>query len=563
MQPLPISARAAPSIRRLLGELVSSRLGAAVVAGLLFVGVALLLDSDGSLGSDTGGKIATVNAMVERNDWSVDIGYWAEADDPDGSLHPFFGTRPTDKGWINVTSLPMILIARALVGVAGPIGFYVFPMVGSVLGAFAVGALAQLCGAQSWRPGFWAAALASPLTIYAVDFWEHSMGVALMVWAVVLVMRPAASHAPASLAGPAVAGVCFGLAATMRQEAYVYGFVAGLVVLFDARRSRSWVMRLLRAGGMAAAALVPLLANQMLEQRFFGSPYRSNRAVEVAAGVPTTDLSLRLQEAIVTLASPINQVHPLSLLVAALVMVGTMWYAESHLAGRPMDRPRMIVGVIVLMFFVRTARFGPEFVPGLFAASPVAALGLVAAWRQRRLALLALALVPIPIVWTVQYAGAASAQWGARYLLTSGMILLAGAIGMLWTADRRIVLGFLAANAALALLGVGMVISRTHDFGTAHRELFERPEPVLVFADPFLAREAAPTGWKAQWLTAFSGDDKAEAAHLLDRRRVDAFAYVGFPTGEVPDFTGYEYVDSQTVAYGSFPMDVLRYVAAD
>ena len=97
-------------------------------------------------------------------------------------------------------------------------------MLGAVFSAFA---------ARAWRDGsaagtgwtvFWVLGLASPVAIYALDFWEHSVGLALMLWGVVVVLD--VINTRAGRRGARWPALLFGAAATMRQEALVYLAVA-------------------------------------------------------------------------------------------------------------------------------------------------------------------------------------------------------------------------------------------------------------------------------------------------------------------------------------------------
>src|SRR5207247_5147940 len=121
------------------------------------------------------------------------------------------------------TTLPALYLAYPLFRAGGYRAALLVPMLGSVLAALAARALARRLGASEgtgWL-AFWAVGLTSPLTIYALDFWEHSLGVALMAWGVV-VLLDAVGRWPRAMA----AGALFGAAATIRTEAFVFGAVA-------------------------------------------------------------------------------------------------------------------------------------------------------------------------------------------------------------------------------------------------------------------------------------------------------------------------------------------------
>ena len=71
-------------------------------------------------------------------------------------------------------------------------------MLGAVLArACGARALARRLGARTGVATFWVIGLATPVAIYALDFWEHSLGLALMLWGVVLLFDVAEERAGA------------------------------------------------------------------------------------------------------------------------------------------------------------------------------------------------------------------------------------------------------------------------------------------------------------------------------------------------------------------------------
>ena len=150
-----------------------------------YAGLSLALnDPRGTLGTDTGGKLATLRVMEQRGTLDPDIGYWADAADPRGTLHPLYYTYRVGDGWVNVTTLPMLYAAYPLYVAGGDRAVLLLPMLGALLAALAARALARRLGARSGWPAFWVIGLASPLAIYALDFWEHALGLGLMLWGV-------------------------------------------------------------------------------------------------------------------------------------------------------------------------------------------------------------------------------------------------------------------------------------------------------------------------------------------------------------------------------------------
>ena len=236
--------------------------------------------------------------MDQHGTLDPDIGYWAGRANPSGDLHPLFYTYRVGGKWVNVTTLPMLYAAYPLYHVLGDRGALLLPMLGSVLAALAARALARRLGARTGWVAFWTIGLVSPLAIYALDFWEHSFGVAAMLWGVVFMMDVADERA--GWRGALAAGALFGAAATMRTEAIVYLVVAaGVTCITVAMRRRSLVTGRGARASMVAGAGVVLVANELLERITVGGTLRASRATSTAAEVGTS-VATRIREAFTT-----------------------------------------------------------------------------------------------------------------------------------------------------------------------------------------------------------------------------------------------------------------------
>ena len=250
----------------------------------IYVALSFLNDPGGYLGSDTGGKVATLRSMEAHQGLDPDVGYWAEEWDPDGRLHPLVYTTHLAGKWVNVTTLPVLTAAYPLYRLGGYRLALVLPMLGSVLAALAARALARRLGGpgHSGNLAFWAVGLLSPLAIYALDFWEHSLGVALGLWAVVLLVDVAEGRA--GWKAGLVAGVLIGAAATMRTEALVYGAVtaavAGLALVIP--KGRRIVPAIGVGLAVVAGVVMPLVANTAIERATVGTTVRSERVADTA-----------------------------------------------------------------------------------------------------------------------------------------------------------------------------------------------------------------------------------------------------------------------------------------
>ena len=498
--------------------------------------LSLFNDPRAYLGTDTGGKVATLRAMEERGRLDPDVGYWAEQWDPEGRVHPLYYTFELGDRWVNVTTLPMLYAGYPLYRLGGYRLVLLLPMLGSVLAALAARALARrLSGGDGWA-AFWIVGLASPITIYALDFWEHSLGVAAMAWAVVVLVDVVQGERRPQWA--LVSGVLFGMSATLRTEALVYAFVAvaaACLILWLGRRAFAAAVV---AGALATAGLVvPLAANLAVEHATAGQAIRSTRAAGTAsAAVTRTDArTRRVKEAMLNAAATTPRQEPTSYLVG-FALLGLLAFTAVR-ASRPGDMGPAVLATAGAgaLYLIRFA-YGFGFVPGLVAATPIAAVGLVLGWSSRAgRYVLAVGLAALPVVWATQYQGGAAPQWAGRYLLLSGLLFgVAGVVALprLHRWARQAFVGM-----AVLVTGFGLVWTsvRTHDFAAALAALNRRSEPVIVSRIGHLAREGGAFYTDKRWLSAPGDEDQAFAVGVLEQAGVRQFALVDLEDAGEPE----------------------------
>lgn len=573
---LPYSARRVTHLRhrRSLRPLI-------VLIHRPFVAVAVLLgvyvvlsfanDPGGFLGTDTGGKVATLRAMEAAGRLDPDVGYWAERWDPEGRLHPLYYTLRKGDRWVNVSTLPALYAGYPLYRLGGYRLALLVPMAGSVLAALGARALARRLGGGDGWSAFWLVGLASPLTVYALDFWEHSLGAALVVWAVVLLVdastppirRSRGNTPPARWVIPSgialggyrralAAGALFGIAATMRQEALVYAAGAAVVTVWALLTLRRMVVPALAVcSALAAALVIPLAANLALERVTVGSDIRGARATGTASGAGD-DLATRVQEGALTALALDPDLEVGSWLVGAAAVALIAVTVRRAGGGRREDLglARVAFGGAVALYGVRAAG-GLGFVPGMLAATPIAAVGLAApggvGWRvltgagggadleggerrlERRSLVLGVAVLAVPVVWAFQYPGGASPQWGGRYVLPSGLLLsVLGAVALSRLA-RWARTALVALAVGVTLFGLAWLSVRSHQVARAAAALEQRSEPVIVARWAHLAREGGAfsgTVHDRPWLTAVSDDDLTRAGEIVRLAGLSRFAYV-------------------------------------
>lgn len=488
---------------------------AALVVLALYAGLALLNSTGGYLGTDTGAKVATLDAMVEAGTLSPDVGYWAAAWDPDGTYHPLMDTARNDDGeWINVTTLPMLVAAWPLYAAGGYRLALLLPMIGAVLTAFACRDVARQIGDESdgWR-AFWITALASPLAIYALDLWEHSLGAALMVGAFAALLRVFRGTWRWSL--PAAAGAALGTSAAMRTETFVVAFVF-VGATCAALAWRRQIGRAVACGSLAVGGFaVPWSLNGLLEAALGGNS-RADRAAGVAGGAWWSELGTRVEEAAITWFGLPGASFPGGVLLGIAAVAGIVLMA--FLLRRGDRRPAALAIAAAAVAYGAGLSGGFAFVPGALVTAPVAALVvLVRDWDAARRFVLANALVATVLIWLFQFTGGAAPQWGGRYILAPTTLLLA--LGVVALRDVPVPVRSLAVGASVAVtvVGVAWLSHRSHDVDRFFDELAARPEDVIVSTNGFLVREAGPAAGDRRYLSVSRRGDVEGAVAVAER----------------------------------------------
>ncbi|HVX17867.1 MAG TPA: hypothetical protein VHA73_07525 [Acidimicrobiales bacterium] len=543
---------------------------AGLVLLIAYFGLSLLNAPKGFLGTDTGGKVATLRAMDQRGSFTdIDVGYWAARWDADGTYHPLWYTTYVDGKWIQATTVPMLLAAEPLYRLGGERLALLLPMLGAVACAFTARALARRFGADG-RAGWWAfwlVGLASPVTIYALDLWEHTLGLALMAWGVVAMVDLLADKArpPRRIWLLGLAGGCaFGAAATMRTEALVYGAAftaaAGLVALGRRRIRDAW-----RIGvGSGFGVVLFWLGNARLEHLVVGSGIRAGRAAGTAAG-GGDGLAERVREGLVTTfgsrASFDGEVVLVGVGIGLVVLV-LAWTATRRDASHLM---RLGAAGLLVLLYLTVVGGGLGFVPGLVVTTPLAVLGCWAAVSgarfETRVAVLA-AVAALPVVWLFQFTGGALPQWGGRYVLCTGFVLSVAAMPALAALGRRERTALVGCAVAITSLGVAWTSARTHDVARDVPKIEAQPEQVLVADQSFahLWREGGAFTGGRELLTIGSGGTLRGAAEVVGASGADTFGLVHSGTPAPAQVAGFHRTGRVRLSFLGLSVDVDRYV---
>jgi hypothetical protein len=424
-------------------------------------------------------------------------------------------------------------------------------MFGAIGAAFGCRALVRQLGGDG-RTGwiaFWLVALASPMTVYALDFWEHAPGAALMVWAVVLLLDVVgggpAMHRVTAAAG---AGLMLGAAATMRTETFVVAFVATLascVTLLIRSRSLTVVVR---AGLAVVAGFGATFGAGTALERALGAPARSARAEGVVTRSDTLldQVPDRVSEGLTTLLAPQATSAASAWLAGAVIVAGVLlaitWWPRREIVG--------VAGAFGAAAVLLAAQSGGlSFVPGALIAFPLAVSGLMAMRVRGPVGWVAsAALAAYPLTWLFQYLGGAAPQWGGRYVLVPTLVL--GSCGLVWLTDRARDPRGLFSVGALCLLvtavGVAALVVRTHVIDQTFANLVARSEDVVATENGFFVREGMDAYLERRWLAASHGAGVQAVAELVAQSGLGTFAWVA-ASPDPPLVRGFVGVESAAI----------------
>ena len=447
---------------------------------------------------------------------------------------------------------------------------------------------------------FWLVGLASPVLIYALDIWEHTLGLAAMGWGVVMILDVAhldmrrsgtdssepgrqgagSERDPQAHAGvlkwraALFAGALFGLAASMRTEAIVY-FVTSVGIGCAALGwPRMWRAPLRVAALALVGFCLLFLANIGLELAVLGEPFRSNRATG-AASVAGQDLLVRAKESMTTLFSLAPTLDLEHVLYGFCFAAGIGLFVMSAIGKVPKTIGYLALAGSVLAMLDRVT-LGSGFWPGLFATTPVAAAGLFLGWSPRpRRWVLVMGLLPLPLVFVFQFPGGAAPQWGGRYILLSGLLLEVVGFATLAELGRSTQQVLMGMAIVVTVMGLAWSSQRTHEVARAGEILSARPEAVLISPQGFPPREFGATWGAKDWLSTQGRSDVpgaidnghnnlSSAVDLVRRSGKPSFAIVTTDTSvPFPEFPGFREVSREQVPLiGGLEFTVISYVRA-
>jgi hypothetical protein len=278
-----------------------------------------------------------------------------------------------------------------------------------------------------------------------------------------------------------------------------------------------------------------------------GEPMRSGRTSGAASG-GFARIGLRVEEGLITTLSPFPGAGSTGWLIG-ICLLGALVYTAVN-ATRPAARRLAVTGaVITVMIYLLRLADGLGFVPGLVAATPLAAVGLALGWaRPASRFVVAAAVLPLPLVVAFQFVGGASPQWAGRYLLFSGFLLATVGLAERRRMERWAQVGVIGLSVAVTVFGFAWLVDRSHAIADAGRALDARSEPVLISANGFVPREFGATYGARRWLAAGNDEDLEVAVDVVEQAGDDEFGIVDLDVGADPRrFDGWSVVGDEVI----------------
>jgi hypothetical protein len=483
-----------------------------VLTGILFFLSWQTLEPLHFLISDTGLRFMQVQELVSNNWQTLAMSYPQRIFDPELRYLPYTGAAVVIDNQIFLLLSPFFNIAAAyFYKILGPAGLAVVPTLGAVLTAVPLYRIARLSHLPYTSLLLWTTVIATPILLYSVKLWDHTIATALGTWAVYLIIRGLQERSRSGwflLAG----GICLGLGLGQRPEMYPFTLaVAGgfLLAAWPAFRAGFIVA----AGGLLGA--LPVWLAQWLwvghplgltvGAIFFGYGRVDSGPVSTTT---ITEQSLRL----IKIVNFLVDIQPqdwlaisaiLLILARAVILVVTIRSQPDHLNQLlPLALLLLLIGYVIQL-----EESSHRLIRGILPTFPLLPFALIypnlrGRWLYNKevyrfVALTAVLFLALMFIFWPAFGGY---QWGSRYLLPAYPLLLfmgwfafatyeqffsdsrKGAL-VIW---RSVALCLLLTAILLQISGVRTLRMAQQQNGKVQAALADLPVELIITDHPFL-----------------------------------------------------------------------------
>lgn len=507
---------------------------------------------------DTGLRYLQVRTFEEYGWRQGAIPYAGLRYDPGMRFVPYYQAFSRyEDGMLIVVSLFFPLAVAAMRSLFGAAGMVVVPVLGTLLAAGSAALLWRLAGQRhaSWL--FWGTAVATPLLVYSMTLWDHTLGVGLSTAAVYMAAR---SLDDQRWIWPLGAGGLIALAVTQRADIAAMAVALGVALLVVGWPR--WITLITYGLGGLLGLLVTMPFNQLWSGHPLGlvvaRPYLGYLDNTYYAHETYADIEISHAVAATRQLLNVQGGQPLTLIAALLLVSGSIFLAL--VLRLPAMRRRtplylclalILAGTVLGMF---PARYGS--INGMFTTLPV--FGLAFAYvesrepgsRVYRLVFLATWLYVALTLLILRAPG--GGQWGGRYLLSAVPLLFFLAMYAVIAyrkqmppidarALSRVAAVLVVASFPIQLAGVRALYLHKAEQKQWQTSIAELPPEVVLTNSPFIASFMAGLEDKIFLYVKDEADITLLARRLL-AQDVDSFAWVPLPpeasTLEVPERAG-------------------------
>jgi hypothetical protein len=472
-------------------------------------------------------------------------------------LDPDLKFVPTDSifyfvwnGRIHFSQSPVIsILSKPFVALVGNYGELVIPMLAGLVSLYL---MAWLVCKLEFGPG-WAAillaGLATPVLIYSLLFWEHTLALALGLGALMPVVGQLESPSPTQLLG---SGLLAALAASIRKELVIFAILLNVVLILRIIEVENWRRRRLWQSWLLwSSAFVGLLVIYELII-YTQTGHLLTPELRVATPPRYTAQSYILARSFSFLPDFLFGPDYGSLGYLLLAAVGVYWLAgrrrQTKLLAVTQALALAVVGVGVMYFFWRLWPGGRMVGPLSF--SPFLLIGLAphtpsdqAGRTIRELTFIMIGyfiLALLGLAFFKSEGPATNIEWGARYFLIVfplGTLLATKALRDLWErrehsrlAQLHFVLSALLIGLSFSsqLLGVGVIYNGITQNLKRQGAILALPEKQVVTDQWWLVGNAPAVYEAKEIFLARTDGDLCDWVRLAQSKGIARFAVVSF-----------------------------------
>jgi hypothetical protein len=397
------------------------------ITGLYFISSLVFFSSDSGL------RYLQIK-QLQVNHWQTyAIDYPGIVIDPDLEMVPYYYAYSIINNAIYLNITPFFpLLSSIFDHVLGLMGLALVPVISGIMIGWGIYKLSVINQLPYPNAMFWASIIATPVLFYSVQLWDHSLGVALAVWAVYFVDRGMKeSHNRSIIVG----GFLMGIGLGQRPELYAFAIALGLCVVGITNFKQLKSILFIFGGGIGVLPvwlfqyltvghpLGIIIANSFFE---YGVPDEHPFPGEFRQNLPRTQV-------IGHFLYQINKEQPVLTVISLILILFGMYYLFISLR-KTYQKNMFLLGTILLIFgysicfiisfgnaiqgFISTfplIGFAIAFIPGKNISNDML-------WKTYKFIslLVGMFFVIMLMLWPAD----GGFQWGARYLLPAYPLLL-------------------------------------------------------------------------------------------------------------------------------------------